>query len=184
MLDFNQVISEVKEGNLDHFSELQAQFSGVAFAAANRFVLASSGRASVEELVNVDNLIYQAAKKHDPTQCGYSTRLWKMTEWECMRNLNSLGMQEIPMEEVESDEVFHEDISGDNINWIKDNLKNEDERTQEIISYLYLQDKPLTLAKIGQKLGLSSERIRQVSKKFCDKMREKLAREEIMLSLV
>lgn len=59
------------------------------------------------------------------------------------------------------------------IDTLKEKLGVLDERSKEIISYIYGIDMPhLTMAEIGQKMGLKRERVRQIRDKAIRKLRK------------
>lgn len=77
------------------------------------------------------------------------------------------------------DEIVGEAIDGDRrLNWLRKALKVLSERELQILSVRRLSEDGATLESIGERLGISKERVRQIETRALEKLREALLAEQ------
>lgn len=181
-------IQEIKNGDMTHWNEISGQYQNVAWKAAAKFSLSTSGKCTPQDLINPSSVLYDAIKAYPiDSNLSLSTFIWNQSKYHSIRTLNNLGMSE-PNDylfdndpETTIEDLFDKNCAA-NLEDIKDFLGAQDEQTQNIVTRRFFSGsrKPVSYKEIGAEMGLSYERIRQVSQNFIDYAREKLGKKELV----
>ena len=162
---------------------------------------------SYSDLIAEGNIgLIKAMDKFEATR-GYkviSYSVWwiRQSIMEAIARRNSVGGEELPQEyeeqgsddaetiyfskkEMPSAFVEEEDVKFDNKQTVSELLKVLDEREADIITrYFGLLEEPAKLEDIGDEMGLSKERVRQIMEKGLKKMRSALMERQSFASTI
>lgn len=181
-------IREIKNGDMTHWNEISGQYENVAWKAATKFSHSTSGKCAPEDLINPSSVLYDAIKAYPiGSNLSLTTFIWNQSKYHSIKTLNNLGMSE-PNDylfdndpETAFDDFIDENSVG-NLEDVKDFLDGQDEQTKNIVTRRFFSGsrKPVSYKEIGAEMGLSYERIRQVSQSFIDYAREKLGKRDLV----
>ena len=176
----NQLIKEVKEkNNSEALQELINRHTGIYVEIINRysFVPEFDRKELIED--KYYNIYKYIIDFKEEKKVKLSTYIGNRIKYECM----NLICHKIEKEELNDNLICSDLPNSLELNkefldlFLKDAKNVEDKRFFQILEMRFLTEKPLTLKDIGNKLGISNERVRQIFENNIKKLKKHLKEE-------